>query len=99
MRTPIVRVFPTKEMHWPRLHGGCPCAQPNQKSIFRFLVSELWLTVFTIFGDIPQFLRVIDGKKIRSKVTKFTRKMRNVLRRMKNRFLRFLVFEIWSFLY
>ena len=42
------------------------CAEKNNKSIlpfFRFIFLELWLIVFTIFGD---------PKKIRSKVAKFT---------------------------
>ena len=31
------------------------CAETNEKSIFRFLFFELWLIVFTIFGDTLEF--------------------------------------------
>ena len=47
---------------------------------------------FQLTGYFPGFFFL-------SKVMKFTCKMRNVLKRMKNQFLRLLVFEIWSMLY
>ena len=60
------------------------CVEPNEKSIFRFLFSELWLILFTIFGDTPEFPNVLPIKINRSNVAKFTGKMRNVLKRMIN---------------
>ena len=47
---------------------------PNGKSNFRFLFFELWLLVFTIFGDTY----VTDFKKYISKLAKCTGKMREI---------------------
>ena len=39
------------------------CAETNEKSIFQFLFFELWLIVFTIYGDIMGFLSMSPTKK------------------------------------
>ena len=59
-------------------------AESNEKFIFRFSFFELWLIVFTIVfpGGTPGFSNVSKTpKKSRSKVVKFTDKMRNELKR------------------
>ena len=38
-------------------------AGPNEKLIFQFLFFELWLIVFTIYGDTPGFSSVGFHKK------------------------------------
>ena len=38
------------------------CAETSEKSIFQRF--ELWLIVFTIYGDTHGFLSVIDQKEI-----------------------------------
>ena len=65
-------------------------AELNEKSIFRFLFFELWLIVFTIYGDTPGFSSVSPTEqKNLSKLVKFTGKMRNELKKMKNHFFDF----------
>ena len=62
-------------------------AKSNRKSIFRFLLFELWLIVQKILRRHTGFFKcVTDQKQNRLKVVKFTAKMRNVLKRMKNKF-------------
>ena len=71
-----------------------------KKIILRFLFFELWPIVFTLIYLNFQVCR--RPKKNVLKVTKFTGKLSNEQKRMKNQFyyfLRFLVFEIWSILY
>ena len=41
------------------------CAEPSEKSIFLFLFFELWLIVFTIYGDTPDMPPT--KKKVHSK--------------------------------
>ena len=64
-------------------------AESNEKLFLRFLFFELWLIVFIICGDTSGFSSVPPIKKKRSKVAKFTGKVLNELKRMKNQFFDF----------
>ena len=62
--------FPTNDMQAPSpLRSGNICmkdahsAESNEKSIFRFLFFELWLIVFTIYGESPGCSCVSPTKK------------------------------------
>ena len=62
-------------------------AESNEKLISQFLFFELCLIVFTILRDTSDFSSMSPiKKKDRSKVVKFTGKVRNVPKRMKNQF-------------
>ena len=61
-------------------------AESNEISIYWFLFFELWLILFTFYGTHLDFQVFHRPKKNRQKVYKFTEKMRNLLKRMKNHF-------------
>ena len=69
------------------------CAEPNEKSIFK-----LRLITFTIFKYVTLISKPVTDQKNMllngGEAAKYTGKMRNVMKRIKNKFL---VFEIWSF--
>ena len=91
--------------HPPSLRRGqihmkdAHCAEPKEKFIFKFLFFWVFADCIYNFRWRMNCQEVSLTKKNRSKITKFIGKMRNVLKRMKNQILRFLVFEIWSTLY
>ena len=64
-------------------------AEANDKSIFRFLFFELWLIIIYNLRLPHRDFQVLPTKKIRSKVVKFTEKVLNELKRMKNQFFDF----------
>ena len=74
------------------------CAEMNEQSIFQFLFFELWLILFTIFGDALISKRVTTKKKIPSIVTI---NMEDVQRAETNEksIYRFLDLEILSIFY
>ena len=90
-----VDLLPPSLRNCPIFIKDARSADSDEKSILWFLFFELWLIVFTIYGDIFEVFKcVTDQKKESPKVVKFTGKMRNELKQMKNQFLWILVFEI-----
>ena len=69
------------------------CTEPNEKSIFK-----LRLITFTIFKYVTLISKPVTDQKNMllnaGEAAKYTGKMHNVMKRIKNKFL---VFEIWSF--
>ena len=60
------------------------CGEPNEKLIFQFLFFDLWLIVFTIFKSVTSISKSVTNQKnkIRTKVTRFPKKMHNALKRI-----------------
>ena len=108
----IISLVPSKDMQIPPtaplrnsriFMKDAQCAETNEKYIFRFfrfLFFELWSILFTISSC---FTIINNQKKKSSTVVKFTWKMNSVRPETNEksilRLKRFLVFEIWSFLY
>ena len=65
-------------------------AELNEKLIFRFLLSELWLILFTIYQKFT------DQKKSCSEVAEFTGTMQIALK-MINSFTKFMSFILCDF--